>query len=69
MLSTTILLTLVTITPPAVPQGETYHCRGKAPRMSGWSTQSFSARSESEAVAKYRKLRPSHSEVSCVPAN
>lgn len=50
------------------PQGDTYNCRGKAPRMSGWSTQSFSARSESEAVSKMEKLRPGYAEVSCVLA-
>lgn len=51
-----------------LPQGDTYNCRGKAPRTSGWSTQSFSARSESEAVAKMEKLRPGYTEVSCVLA-
>lgn len=52
----------------ALAQSDTYNCRGKAPRMSGWSTQSFSARSESEAVARMEKLRPGHTEVSCVLA-
>jgi hypothetical protein len=50
------------------PTTQRYHCRGKAPRTSGYNTDSFSARSESEAVSKYRKLRPSHSEVSCILA-